>query len=865
MKRAAALIAGVWLCALVWPAWAADPFDWPAWRGPEQNNTSRETGLIDSWNPRTGENVLWYRDDLITRSTPIVMNGRVYLLNSVHQFTPREAEQVLCLDPQTGETLWAHTFNIYLTEAPGERAAWSNVVGDPETGYVYAMGLCDYFCCLDGETGKVVWERSLHEEFGALSTYGGRTNSPIIVEDLVIISAIVVNWGDYVRPAHRFMAFDKRTGELVWFNGTRPLPYDTNYSTPFVSVIGGQLAMVFGSGDGAVWALQPRTGQPIWKYQLSGTAGLNVSPIAVGDRVYMAHSEENWDDPQKMGAVLCIDGSKGKNGADITRTGRVWDIKEITAGKSSPILVDGRLWIVDGSGGLWILDPETGKNLMASGRSFKIGTVMNSTPLYADGKVYLCSTNGDWWILKPNANAPDGFDVLQRRLRLRGDCYGSPIVSHGRIYLPLTTGLYCLGKKDHQPSADPIPKPIPEPPVDDDPQPAHVQVVPAEVLLAPGQTQTFRVRLYNSRGQFLRESEAEFSVSGAGAITADGTFTASDQAAHEVAIVSAKVGELAGQARVRVVPPLPWKFDFESGQIPITWVGMRVRHIALDHDVHQALNKESPIARQLYVYLMFLWNTTGQTELTFDDRPPRLAWTSLVRFFREEFAAQGLPNPTLAQARALFEPALQLLQKQRVVARWSWSDAEPSDTAQPRLSLTLSPRTGGNFVAHKLDDIPVPGGTTQLGTNSQGWMGPVHLQNYTIQADVLGTSKQGRDLPDIGITAQRYSLALLGTHQKLEVRTWPTQRRIAKDIPFAWKPDVWYTLKFQVQNTGETTTLRGKCWERGTPEPPDWQIVQEDPQPNRMGSPGFVATARLPGAPLHMDNIVVVPNEAAGP
>jgi hypothetical protein len=267
----------------------------------------------------------------------------------------------------------------------------------------------------------------------------------------------------------------------------------------------------------------------------------------------------------------------------------------------------------------------------------------------------------------------------------------------------------------------------------------------------------------------------------------------------------------------------------------------------------------------MYVYLMFLWNTSGQTELAFDDRPPRVAWTSLLRFFRNEFAALGIPNPSTAQARNLFEPALQLLQKQRVVARWSWSEAEVADPAQPRLTLTLTPRTGGNFVAHKLDDIPVPGGTTQLGTNSQGWMGPVDLQDYTIQADVLGTSKEGRDLPDIGITAQRYSLALMGTHQKLEVRTWPTQRRIAKDIPFTWKPDVWYTMKFQVQNAGETTILRGKCWERGTPEPPDWQIVQEDPQPNRMGSPGFVATARLPGAPLHMDNIVVVPNEAAGP
>ncbi len=38
---------------------AVDPMDWPNWRGPNQNRISLETGLIDKWNPETGENVLW--------------------------------------------------------------------------------------------------------------------------------------------------------------------------------------------------------------------------------------------------------------------------------------------------------------------------------------------------------------------------------------------------------------------------------------------------------------------------------------------------------------------------------------------------------------------------------------------------------------------------------------------------------------------------------------------------------------------------------------------------------------------------------------------------------------------------------------
>ncbi len=49
--------------------------------------------------------------------------------------------------------------------------------------------------CLDGDTGKTIWSHSLSEEFGLLSTYGGRTNVPVIFEDLVIISAVTTGWG----------------------------------------------------------------------------------------------------------------------------------------------------------------------------------------------------------------------------------------------------------------------------------------------------------------------------------------------------------------------------------------------------------------------------------------------------------------------------------------------------------------------------------------------------------------------------------------------------------------------------------------------------------------------------------------------
>ena len=67
----------------------------------------------------------------------------------------------------------------------------------------------------DGDTGKIVWSIPLHEQMGLLSTYGGRTNYPIIFEDLVILGSVVIGWGDMATPAHRFIGFDKATGQIA--------------------------------------------------------------------------------------------------------------------------------------------------------------------------------------------------------------------------------------------------------------------------------------------------------------------------------------------------------------------------------------------------------------------------------------------------------------------------------------------------------------------------------------------------------------------------------------------------------------------------------------------------------------------------
>jgi outer membrane protein assembly factor BamB len=165
-----------------------DPMDWPNWRGPEQDRISRETGLIEKWNPDTKENVLWKRPEAAGISSPIVMNGKVYTQVRYKPDSKEEQEEVICLDADTGKILWENRWNVYLSDVPAERIGWSSVVGDPKTGRVYSLGVNGNFSCIDGETGKTVWSRSLGEQFGMISPYGGRTHPPTLFDDLVIIN-----------------------------------------------------------------------------------------------------------------------------------------------------------------------------------------------------------------------------------------------------------------------------------------------------------------------------------------------------------------------------------------------------------------------------------------------------------------------------------------------------------------------------------------------------------------------------------------------------------------------------------------------------------------------------------------------------
>src|SRR6185503_20139128 len=87
----------------------------------------------------------------------------------------------------------------------------------------------------------------------------------------------------------------------------------------------------------------------------------------------------------------------------------------------------------------------------------------------------------------------------------------------------------------------------------------HVQVVPTELLLKPGDKVNFRVRLFDAQGNFIREeSSATWSLDQLKGTVTNGQFTAASDAIPQAGLVKATLGGITGSASVRVFPPLPW-------------------------------------------------------------------------------------------------------------------------------------------------------------------------------------------------------------------------------------------------------------------------------------------------------------------
>lgn len=713
--------------ALALPAAAGD---WPHWRGPYRTGVGDEKGLVSRWS-QSGENLAW-KASLTARATPVVFDGRVCTTGRGGT-GPTRHELVACYDAGTGRELWTRRFPVYNTTVPFTRVGWAALGADPETGYVFAQHVDGQFTALDRE-GRTVWQHRLGEAYGRGSGFGGRTLIPLVDEDRVVVGIVGAGWGDVGPPRQRYMAFDKRSGAMRWVSTPAEGPFDdaNNQSSPTVAVIGGRRLVIAGGADGWLYALESRTGAPVWRFQVS-VKGLNSPPVVDGHVVYAAHSEENVDGGV-MGRVVAID---GRGSGDITKTGELWRADGLAVGFAAPTVAGGRVYVVDNSANLHALDQKTGKVLW----THSLGTIGRAAPVFADGKLFATEQNGRVLIVEPGAAGARTLHAETIRMPegRPAEIWGSVAVAYGRVYFTAEDGLYCLGRKDapFRATATAVP-PEAEPAPARDAAPARLIVVPAEVVAEAGTPLAFEAWSFDDHGRFLRKEKAAWSVEGLqGTIDESGRLTAG-AGGTTAGKVKAAVGPLTATTQVRLFGPLPWAFDFEQGAVARHWIGAGPRFKVADLGGSRRLHKppqQSGLQRaSVYVGPPSLKGYTVEADVLFTRQGRRAGdigvinqgYTLDLMGKKQElqlrvWASELEKSVTLPFAA---EPDTWYRMKLRVVAQgdkghvrgkvWKKDDAEPG-----QWTITLD------------DPLPVPAGSPGLYGDS---VSDIYWDNVTVRA-----------------------------------------------------------------------------------------------------------------------------------
>jgi outer membrane protein assembly factor BamB len=549
--------------ALLLPAAAAlRGADWPEWRGPARTGTSTETNLPSSWSP-SGENLAW-KVPYGGRSSPVVFGDRLYLQNTAGSGAAMQ-ERLMAFNADTGKLLWEHKYNLFTSDVPPHRIAWASPAVDPATGRVYAFSGNGLLMSLSPE-GKLLWERSLPEEFGMWTTHGGRVSSPVIDGQQLIVSGLTFLWGQQAGGAHRFISFDKASGRTLWISAPEGRPTDTIYANPFIADVNGTRLFFSGGSDGAMHAIKAATGEAVWNWPVS-QRGLNTAALLLGPDIIVTHSEENLG-TSEMGMLAAVPAeSKGP----LTDKNARWIVRGVQAGYASPVSDGERLYLLDNGGVLFAYEAKTGKQLWHQA----LGTIAKASPVLADGKLYIGTENtgdagGKFYIIRPQAGKAEILDQDWLGTPQKSELIiASPIVARGRIYVTSMDGLYAIGPKT-APKPSAAPAAAAAAPAAAAGAATTLQVAPTELILKPGESIALAVNAFDAAGRAVKDpGQATWTLEGLKGTIEKGRFTPEASAGAQAGTVKAAVGSLSGASRIRVIPDLPWTFDFEnSGETP---------------------------------------------------------------------------------------------------------------------------------------------------------------------------------------------------------------------------------------------------------------------------------------------------------
>ena len=566
--------------------------DWLFWRGPDGTGVSEQTNL-PSLLSLEKESLLWTHE-IQGGGVPVIAGGRAYQFG-YYGVEGELQEALVCFDAASGNVLWERTHSDFISDIVYNRYGVGAPCVDPASGNVYFQTSPGLLIGYDSE-GNKLWERSLMEELARLTFPNGRTGGPCVDGNLVIIHAITANWGKQGPARDRFYAFDKDTGDLVWSSTPGITPKDSSFSPlTFEDLPSGRRVFYSGTGCGHVVCIDSRTGQPLWRFQMS-YGGVNSGVVIHKDTIIAVHGKENTDSSTigRMVAIRKPDNlpSLGDEIIILDRESEVWRNNAMEAFTSTPVYKDNRLYTTIKRGELICSDAENGEEIW----TLKLAPdQVHASPTWADGKLYVPMFDGKVSVVKDKGEEGEIISQVQ----LEGSCLAAPSVAHGRVFVQSKKRLYCFGSDQVAPAFVSQQTVTPS----SSTQAVSLLVVPAEFSLKSGNSLAFKVFSLDKNGRRIEEVKeglswekwipptAKVQSEVDAEISSDGILVAEQDARLSAGALRVSKEGISGITRGRILQDLPYLEDFEEGfsltqkssddipfsYAPLSWLGARMR------------------------------------------------------------------------------------------------------------------------------------------------------------------------------------------------------------------------------------------------------------------------------------------------
>ncbi len=383
--------------------------DWPQFRGPDSTGTAADATIppklkID-WSVALPGRGL---------ASPIVVGGKVFLTCS--SGPKQERLHLICFNTADGAKLWERQLRATGRTMSHPKTAIAASTPCSDGRRVFAVWSCNDAAAFDLD-GNLLWVRGLTVDYANASNSLGMASSPIVIGE-TLVTMIENDSESYT------LGLDVKTGRKLWklerpkaAYWCCPFPWRADAKSTTIAVL---------QSSKGLMGVDAASGSKLWEYT-EGASTMSSSVVAAGV-IYATSNGITALAPK----------------ASDSAPAQLWRSKQINPATISPLVLDGRIFSINGAGVLTMADLQAGDSKW----KLRMTGPFSGSPVGAGQRLLAVNEKGLVQIV--DITAPEGAVIGQLQLPLKEKTKElilcTPALSGRHVFIRTDSTLWRLGE-----------------------------------------------------------------------------------------------------------------------------------------------------------------------------------------------------------------------------------------------------------------------------------------------------------------------------------------------------------------------------------------------------------------------------------